>query len=174
MIVEQPAADSSTLLSPKPSERTAKAYRFEVKLPANGSQELKVEQEHSYLTMTGLSSATPDSLSAVVSNKEIGDRARKQLEQLSALKQNLINADAEIAAAKGRLDDLNAEQTRLRENIDSLNRVKSQEDQVRTYSNQLAVNETALSKLRTDLEASTQRKATVEESLRSLMNKLEF
>ncbi len=174
LIVEQPAADSYTLLSPKPSERTAKAHRFEVKLPANGSHELKVEQEHSYLTMTGLSSATPDSLSAVVSNKEIGDRARKQLQQLSALKQTSIEADAEIAAAKGRLDDLNAEQTRLRENIDSLNRVKGQEDQVRTYSNQLAVNETALSKLRTGLEASTERKASVEESLRVLMNKLEF
>ena len=174
LIVEQPADDSYTLLSPKPSERTAKAYRFEVKLPANGSQELKVEQEHSYLTMTGLASATPDSWSAVVSNKEIGDQARKQLQQLSALKQTSIDADAEVAAAKGRLDGLNAEQTRLRENIDSLNRVKGQEEQVRTYSNQLASNESTLSKLRTGLEASTQRKATVEESLRNLMNKLDF
>ena len=174
LIVEQAAADSYTLLSPKPSERTAKAYRFEVKLAANGSQELKVEQEHSYLNTTALSTATPDSLFTLVGNRQIGERARQGLQQVSALKQQVIEADAATARARERMDGLNGEQTRLRENIDSLNRVKGQEEQVRTYSNQLAANEAALSKLGGALEASTQHKAALETRLRELISKLDF
>jgi hypothetical protein len=37
-------------------------------------------------------------------------------------------------ATKSQIADLSEDQTRLRQNIDSLNRVKGQEEQVRTYS----------------------------------------
>ena len=72
LIVQQNGTDY-TVLSPKPIERTASAYRFEVRLPASGNQELKVEQEQLITEETAVTSATPDSLVEIIQNKSLSD-----------------------------------------------------------------------------------------------------
>ena len=64
LIVQQEANDYK-IISPKPVERTATAYRFEVQLAANGTQELKVEQEHLISETTAVSTDTPDLLISI-------------------------------------------------------------------------------------------------------------
>ncbi len=148
LIVQQEGIQEYSVLSPKPSERTATAYRFEVKVPANGSQALKVEEERTYQNSTEVISSTPDFLLTVVVNRELSEAARKQLQALIDLKIKLAEAESNLNLAKSQMNDLTTDQTRLRQNIDSLNRVKGQEDQVRKYSGQLADNESQLAKLR--------------------------
>ncbi|MCU1293317.1 MAG: hypothetical protein JWP08_2167, partial [Bryobacterales bacterium] len=70
VIVQEDGVQQYTVISPKPIERTATAYRFEVKVPANGSQNLKVEQELTTFTSQALTNYTPDDLLIIVENRQ--------------------------------------------------------------------------------------------------------
>jgi chromosome segregation ATPase len=174
LIVEQTDSDEYNVISPKPSERAAKANRFEVKVPANGNQILKVEEEHITLDAESVSDATPDWLATMLVNKELSEHGKAQLQAISDVKQHLVEANSALADARSQLEDLTGDQTRLRQNIDSLNRVKGQEDLVRKYSGQLSDNEATLSNLRDQIRNLEQRKADLEKQQRELIQKLDF
>jgi hypothetical protein len=173
LIVQQKGTDY-TVLSPKPIERTASAYRFEVRLPANGSQELKVEQEQLITEETAVTSATPDSLVEIIQNKSLSDAGRRALQSIVDLKTKITDSQATIDALRVRSTELTDEQSRLRQNIDSLNRVKGQEDKVSQYSSQLASNEAILAKLRDQRDAEAQRKNNLDAGLRNAIASLQF
>jgi hypothetical protein len=174
LIVQQEGVHQYSVLSPEPVERTATAYRFEVKLPANGSQTLKVEQERVLLEQTLLTDSTPDFLVTVVQNKQLGADGRRQLQAIVDLKRQVAKAGEDLNAAKAQLGDLTDDQSRLRQNIDSLNRVKGEEEQVRKYSGELAMNEAELAKLRDQSRDISTRKSGLETQLRSAIEHLSF
>jgi len=171
LIVQQEGND---YISPKPIERTATAYRFEVNLPANGSKELKVEREQVIAEETAVTSATPDSLIEIVQNKQLSETGRRQLQAVVELKSKIAESQASLDALRAHAAELTEEQNRLRQNIDSLNRVKGQEEQVRQYSSQLSANEAALAKLRDQRDAEAQRKKGLDSDLRTAIGKLQF
>jgi chromosome segregation ATPase len=174
LILEQAAMDQYSLLSPFPAERTATAYRFEVKLPASGTERLKVEQEQVSYNNTTVLSSTPDFLLTIVTNKQLTAEGRKQLQAITDVKHRIAETDASLNSTKSQTSDLNGDQSRLRQNIDSLNRVKGQEDQVRKYSMQLADNETQLAKLRDQTRNLAQRQTSLANDLRGLIDSLDF
>ncbi len=174
LIVQQEGVDDYTILSPKPLERTASAYRFEVTLPANGTQTLKVEGEHVYLNTTEVASATPDFLLTLVQNKQLSEAGRKQLTHVLELKRQVVQTDSELRLAEGQLRDLTADQTRLRQNIDSLNRVSGQEEQVRRYSANLASNEVQIAAQRDRQRNLSQQKAKLEADVSAAIVALQF
>ncbi len=175
LLVQQEAGQQeNSVISPKPLERTATAYRFEVKLPANGAQTLKVEQEHTNFTEDALTNSTPDFLLTIVQNKNLSDANRGQLKQVAGLKSQIVGADQSIERSKSQLSDLTADQTRLRQNIDSLNRVKGQEEAVKNYSTELGNNEAQFAKLNEQVRNLTAQKAALEDQLRVAIDKLDF
>jgi hypothetical protein len=173
LIVQQASGDYK-VISPKPVERTSDAFRFEVRVPANGSQELKVEQERAIQEETAVTNATPDSLIEIVQNKQISEAGRRQLQVIADLKRKAIESQANLDELRSRTQMLGEEQNRLRQNIDSLNRVKGQEDQVRQYSSRLAANEVELAKVRDARDAETQKGRGVQTELRIAIERLEF
>jgi hypothetical protein len=174
LIVQQNGIDEYSVLSPKPAERTATAYRFEVHVPAEGTQELKVEQERITAQSTAVTSATPDYLVAILQNKQLSEAGRRQLQAILDLKRQVAETQSGLDNTKSQIGELTDDQTRLRQNIDSLNRVKGQEDQVRQYSSQLATNEAALAKLRDQRSALTQTKASLDAQIKGAISHLEF
>jgi hypothetical protein len=62
----------------------------------------------------------------------------------------------------------------LRADIDSLNRVKGQEDQVRKYSAQLAGNEVELANIRDHRHELHLRKADLDAQVRKALDSLQF
>ena len=174
LILQQEGVTQYSVLSPKPAERTATAYRFEVNVPANGSQTVKVEQERTTENLTEILSSTPDFLAVIVENKELSEREKKQLQGILDLKRRLAATDASLNAAKSQTTELTEDQTRLRQNIDSLNRVKGQEEQVRQYSTQLAGNETQLAKLRDQRRDLALRVSNLNTELRAAIDVLDF
>jgi hypothetical protein len=173
LIIQQDGTNYK-VLSPKPIERTSTAYRFELKLPANGTQDLKVEQEYLISEETAVTNSSPDSLIQIVQNKQLGEAGRRQLQAIVDLKSKIVESQAILDGLRARNAELADEQNRLRQNIDSLNRVKGQEDQVRQYSSQLAANEATLAKLRDQRDAETQRRKGLDADLRSAIAKLQF
>jgi hypothetical protein len=174
LIIQQDGIHDYSVLTPKPSERTATAYRFEVKLPANGTQSLKVEEERTYLNSTAVMSSAPDFLLTLVENENLNEAARNQLKRIADLKSSVAETEASIELAKTQTNDLTQDQSRIRADIDSLNRVKGQEDQVRKYSAQLAANEVELAKIRDHRHDLDLQKADLDSQVRKAMDSLQF
>lgn len=174
LIVQEEAAPDSTVLSPKPIERTASAYRFEVKLPADGSQTLKIEQEQVTYEAEALTSYAPDSLLTILENRELPADSRTALKAIADLKTQIASTEASLSDSKNQQNELSSEQARLRQNIDSLNRVKGQEDQVSRYSSQLGQNEVQLAKLNDQIRLQTTQRASLNRQLRDAIRKLSF
>ncbi len=174
LVVQQEVEGEYRMVSPKPSERTASAYRFEVQVAANGTQTLKVEQEKVTSDTMAVSSYTPDALLEIVSGRKLSDAGRAQLEGIIALKRKLAAAQAALDAGKTGMDELTQDQTRLRQNIDSLNKVSSQADKVNQYSSRLNDNEVKLAELRDKRNELKQTVASLDAELADAIAKLRF
>lgn len=174
LIVQQEGVSEYSVLSPRPSERTASAYRFEVRVGAGATQQLKVEQERVFWESTAVSSSTQEFLASILDNKQLSTDGRRQLQAIVNAKTRLAETQSTLDSAKNQMSELTSDQTRLRQNIDSLNRVKGQEDQVRQYSSQLAANEFSLAKLRDQFSAATQRQTALDTELSTAISQLSF
>jgi chromosome segregation ATPase len=129
-------------------EKTSNAYRFEVKLAAGATEKFPVVEEHVYERAFAITDLTPDVLFTYVRNKTFSDAARKQLEQIANLKQQLAADAREIQSLEGQITDVVNDQERVRRNIGSLNQVSGQQQQVQTYAQRLASQESQLASLR--------------------------
>jgi chromosome segregation ATPase len=172
--VQQDTQAGYTLISPKPAERTASAYRFELAVPANGGQILQVELERVNTDTVAAGNATPDTLVEIVSGKQLSEAGRSQLEAVVALKRKVAAAEGAMEASKSSLDDLTQDQTRLRQNIDSLNKVSGQEDKVRQYSTRLNDNEVKLAEIRDRQNELKQNLSALNAELADAVRRLRF
>ncbi len=174
LVIEHAQRRGYSLLERKPSETTANAYRFEVKLAASATEAFPVREERVYDQTTSVSSMTPDVLATFVQNKVLSDAARRQLDQIAQKKSEVAANEAAVRQTEADLNSLTQDETRLRSNIESLNRVSGQQDQVQQYARQLAAAETKLAALR-DTQSDLRRKgATLQSELNALMEKVEF
>jgi hypothetical protein len=174
LIVEHAVRPGYQLMGLKPLETTASAYRFEVKLAAGGTAELPVNEERVYDTTYQVSNLSPDLLMTYVQNKALSEPARKQLEAIVTAKRSIADNDAAIARATQEFTDLTRDQDRLRQNIESLNRISGQQEQVQQYARQLATQETRLAALRDRQAELRKTKAALESQLNVLIEKMDF
>jgi hypothetical protein len=174
LVIEHAQRPGYSLLERKPSETTANAYRFEVKLAASATETFPVREERVYDQTTSVSSMTPGVLATFVQNKALSDTARRQLDQIAQKKSEVAANEAAVRQAEADLNSLTQDETRLRSNIESLNRVSGQQDQVQQYARQLAAAEAKLAALR-DTQSDLRRKgAALQSELNALMEKIEF
>ena len=174
LFLEHAARPQYDLLEPKPAEKTASAYRFEVKLAAGATEKFPVTEERVLERSVAVVNLTPDVLVTYIQNKNLAAAARTQLEQILERKRLIAAADGEIGLTDAQIQRLFQDQERLRQNINSLNRVSGQEQQVQTYARQLASQESQLASLRDRLAELQQGKATLASELNSLIEKMEF
>jgi hypothetical protein len=174
LIIEHAERQGYKLLNQKPSETTANAYRFEVKLAASGTETFPVKEERVFDQTVALTSATQDNLTTWIQNKALSDAGRRQLEQIAQKKREIADNNASLTFADGDLTNLTQDQQRIRSNIQSLNNVSGQQDLVQQYARQLAASETKLATIR-DRQAQLRRtKTTLESELNSLIEKADF
>jgi hypothetical protein len=174
LVIEHAQRPGYSLLERKPSETTANAYRFEVKLGPSGTETFPVREERVYDQTTSVSNMTPDVLATFVQNKVLSDTARRQLDQIAQKKREVAANEAAVRQADADLNSLTQDEGRLRSNLESLNRVSGQQDQVQQYARQLAAAETKLAAVR-DTQSDLWRKgAALQSELGALMEKIEF
>lgn len=174
LVIEHSQRPSYTLMERKPSETTPSAYRFEVKLAASGTETFPVREEHVYDQSLSVTNLTPDVLAVYVQNKALNEAARRQLDQIAQKKSEVAANDAALRQAEADINSLTQDQTRIRSNIESLNRVNGQQDQVQQYARQLAAAETKLAALRDAQSDLRKKKAALDGQLNSLMERIEF
>jgi len=174
LIIEHPQRPEYKVLNQKPVETTSNAWRFEVKLGANASEQFPVTEERVYDSTVAVSSLTPDVLLTYVQNKALSEAARKQLQQILDQKRQIAAADSQIQQLQAEINEIVKDQDRVRQNLTSLNHVSGQQEQVQKYSNQLAAQESQLAGLRDRLSDSRKQKTTLEAGLNVMIEKLSF
>ena len=174
LVIEHSQRQGYTLMERKPSETTPSAYRFEVKLAASGTEIFPVHEEHVYDQTLSVSNLTPDVLAVYVQNKTLNAAARQQLDQIAQKKSEVAANDAALRQVEADINSLTQDQTRIRSNIESLNRVNGQQDQVQQYARQLAAAETKLAGLRDTQSDLRKKKIALDGQLNSLIERIEF
>jgi hypothetical protein len=174
LIVEQPIIEGRKLLTPKPTETTANAHRFEVKLAPGATTKFEVVEESSGSNTTLVSSFSPDLLVTYVSAKAISDTGRKALQQIVDQKAKIAEVDESLKQTQSEMEEASQAENRLRQNIQTLNVVNGQRDQVQTWSQQLAAEEVRYTKLRDQASALDKQKASLQDELNAMIAKLEF
>jgi hypothetical protein len=174
LIIEHPERPGYKLITLKPAETTANAYRFEVKLGADSSQKFPVAEERVYETTTSVSSLTPDVLLTYVQNKALSEAARNQLQQILDAKRKIADLDSQMRELDNDNSNIVKDQTRIRQNMQSLNQVSGQQDQVQKYARELATQEATLAASRDRWSALGKQKTAEESRLNGLIEKLDF
>jgi hypothetical protein len=174
LVIEQPIRDGYKLLSPKATETTANAHRFEVKLGPSSTEKFAVVEELMNYQTVMMTSFTPDLLAAYVSAKAISESGRKALQQIVDQKAKIAEVDASLKQTQSEMEEASQAENRLRQNIQTLNAVNGQRDQVQTWSQQLASEEVRYTKLRDQSSALDKQKASLQAELNAMIAKLEF
>jgi hypothetical protein len=159
LIIEHPLRSDYTLLSQKPKEKTATNYRFELTLAAGATQEFVVNEERVWDQSTMVTNFSPDVLVTYLQNRSLSAAGRQQLQRISDQKRLIAENDRALQDANTQMTGLNADEDRVRRNIQSLNNVAGQQQQVQTYARQLDAQEQQLAALR-DKQAELQKKKT--------------
>jgi hypothetical protein len=159
LIVEHPLRPGYVLLSQKPKEKTATNYRFELALAAGATQEFVVNEERVYEESTAVTNFTPDILVSYLQNRALTAAGRQQLQRIVEGKRLIAANDRALQDTNTQMTGLDADEDRVRRNIQSLNNVTGQQQQVQTYARQLDAQEKQLAALR-DKQAELQKKRT--------------
>jgi hypothetical protein len=174
LIIEQAVRPDYKLLNQKPSETTANAYRFEVKLGADATEKFPVAEERVYSTSVSVSSLSNDAIAVYAQNKTLSETARRQLQQIVAAKQKIADLDDKIHQTESSINNIVNDQNRVRQNIQSLNQVSGQQEQVQKYARQLATQEADLARQRDELSDLKKQVSAQQSSLNALIAALDF
>ena len=174
LILEHSIRPQFKLLNQKPVETTAGAYRFEVKLPAGGTETFPLKEEHVYEQSTMVSSLNPDVLLTYVQNKALSATAREALQKILDQKNQIADVNRQIERADGELSDAGHDEERVRQNIMSLNRVAGQQDAVQKYAAQLSTLEAKIAATRDGRGELQQKRAALQSGLNSMIEGLDF
>ncbi len=174
LIVEHPLRTGFRLLNQKPSETTRTAWRFEVKLGPAVTEKFPITEEHLLSQTYALASQTPEQLLAYIENKQLSDEGRKQLQQIADRKRQFAEARRQTQVSETEINEIVRDQERIRQNLQSLNRVSGQQEQVQRYAKQLADQEVGLAALRDRVSDLRKKAAALESELNAMIEKLEF
>ncbi|MGD0360608.1 MAG: DUF4139 domain-containing protein [Bryobacteraceae bacterium] len=174
LVIEHAARQDYNLLNRKPSEKTSNAYRFEVKLAADATEQFPVVEEHVYERAFAMTDLTPDVLFTYARNKTFSDADRRQIEHLANLKQQVTAAGREIQRLESQINDVVTDQERVRRNIGSLNQVSGQQQQVQSYAQRLASQESELANLRDRRADLDKKRAALESEVTSSIESMAF
>lgn len=174
LVVEHPVNPAMKLVSPTPMETTGDHYRFNVALPANGSQTLTVQEERELQQSTQVASMTSDVLVSFIQNKALSASARKQLEAIAAQKRELSTIEAQIKSLTAEMAEITRDQDRIRQNLNSLRQVAGQEQRVQGYAVELSKGDARMAEARNQQSQLEKRRSEVNARIQSLIEGLDF
>ncbi|HEU4476979.1 MAG TPA: carboxypeptidase regulatory-like domain-containing protein [Pyrinomonadaceae bacterium] len=120
--LEHPVAEDWELAegTPKPEVRTAKHYRFRVKLEPHQKLEYPVKERKAYIESYALKSFGRKELELFIAQKYIDEPTRIALEKIIELKDRVTAAEVRLQQINKEATEIAEDQLRLRENIKAL------------------------------------------------------
>jgi|GEM_PF-1262962 len=174
LLIERILRQGYAPVSPKPTATTATMNRYALDLPANGANSLEIVEEYPGSQFVRVSDSMPSQLEIYLENPSLSAAAKAGLQRIVAKQREISGNTNAATASNSRIETLNRSMDRVRNNMESLNRVTGQEAQVQrlatelgTLQSQVAAEEATLDKLRTAGQA-------LREELAALIASIEF
>ena len=151
IVVEHPISPGAELVEPKASdEKTESVYRFSLPLSAGGEAKLIVKERSPRRQSIVLASLGAEDFLSYSASREIPQAVRDALKKAIDLKKKTEDAKRALAGYQERKESLAADQSRYRDNIDTVGRDSSQGQQ---YLKKLMEAEAAIDQANAKIES---------------------
>ncbi len=135
LYIEYPVVDGWTLSddTPKPDYTTQKYHRFRVELKGFEDKELKIRVRQALADNYQLTSLSRTDLQLFVSQRYINEETRAKLEKLIDLRIKIAEIENKLNSFDAELEKIEADQKRLRENIETLSKTPEAKTLIARY-----------------------------------------
>ncbi len=133
--------------SPKPDYTTQRYYRFRIELGAFEDKKLKIAVRQPLMDSYQLTSLQRTDLALFVSRKYIDEAARARLEKIIDIRSQIADIDRKLASFDDEVEKIEADQKRLRENIEALAKTPEAKTLIARYIAKAGEQETRLEEM---------------------------
>ena len=149
VMVEHPVRHDWTLSedTQKPDDKTARYYRFRVKLAPHEKVELPVTERRALMETYALSNFTRQDLELFISRNYIDAETRGTLEKIIDLRSHLATAQSRIEVIDAEVEEIGKDQERVRDNIKALTATAEAKQLIARYVAKADTQETRLEQL---------------------------
>jgi hypothetical protein len=165
LYIEYPIRDNWELddKTPKPEYTTQRYYRFRVELKPLEEKEITVGERLPLMESYQLTSLSRADLSIFISRRYIDDATRVKIEKLIDLRAEINQIGIKLEALDDEVENISADQKRLRENIEALSKTVEAKTLITRYIDKVNQQESRLEEIekeRRNLLAEKQRLET--------------
>jgi hypothetical protein len=151
--------------TPKPEGKSARYYRFRVELKAHDRVELAVVERRALMDTYALGDFTRTQLDLFVARRYVDDATRAALQNLIDLKTRISALDARSEAIDKEIEEIGADQKRLRENIEALTKTAEAKQLIERYIAKADSQETRIEQLTKEKQTVTEESARLQAQL---------
>jgi hypothetical protein len=150
LVIEHPARPEWKLAEdgPKPEEKASGLYRFRLNIEPKQTEKLVVNEAKPLDTRYSLTAVTDEEIELFLRQKSINPEIEKALHTIVAQKNVVADFDVKIKAQQKAIEQIFADQGRLRENMKALKGSTEEKALLQRYTRQLDEEETQLEGLR--------------------------
>lgn len=153
--------------TPKPDYTTQRYYRFRVELKPFENKEITLSEQQALMDSYELTSLTRNDLSLFISQRYIDDATRAKLEKLIDLRTAVTQINLKLKALDEEVENISADQKRLRENIEALSKTAEAKALITRYIDKVNQQESRLEEIEKERQAMQAEKQRLETELSS-------
>lgn len=149
LYIEYPIRDGWELSddSPKPDYQTQRYYRFRVELKGLEEKEITISLRQPLMDTYQLTSLSKNELELFIARRYINEETRAKLTKLIDIRTSIAQLDAKLEAFDDEVEKIEADQKRLRENIESLSKTAEAKTLIARYIAKAGEQETRLEEM---------------------------
>lgn len=156
----------------KPEETSSSFYRFRVKVDANKTAELKVDEVQPLEKRIALSSVTGDQVRIWFNDRTIKPELEQALRKIIQQKNQIAGLDQQMQVKQTQITSINQDQQRLRENMKALKGSAEEKTLLQRYTSELNQQEDKLQSARTEVENLTVQRVESQKQLDQMLQDL--
>jgi hypothetical protein len=170
VLVLQNLEEGFSLTTPeKPAEKTAEEWRFSVSVPAGETKSLKVVTQRPVSEQIALFDADVNVLVSYAQNAQLSEKLRGALKRLVELRRAVTEVQELRRAVEEELKAIDAEQARIRQNMQQLDRNSALYQQ---YVKKLQDQEKRIEELRAKSAALKEQEAAAQKAVRAFTDEI--
>jgi hypothetical protein len=176
LVIEHPARPEWKLAAdaPKPEETAAGIYRFRFSVEPKKTEKFVVNEARPLYTQYSLNNVTDEQINFFLLQKSINPEIEKALRAIVAQKGVVAGFDVKIRALQKSIDQIFADQGRLRENMKALKGSVEERALLQRYTKQLDEEETQLDMQRKSMQEFQAQHDQANAQLEKMTNDLEL
>ena len=174
VMIEHPLRQDWTLSdeTQKPEDKTARFYRFRVRVGPHERVELPVTERRVLMETYALTNFTRQDLELFIARHYIDDGARATLEKIIDLRSRIAADETRVEAINSEVEEIGKDQERLRDNIKALTATAEAKQLISRYVAKADTQETRLEQLNKEKQKLVEEMENLQKELEGLVRGL--